>query len=143
MMKKMLAAVALLGAMTACGGAQNDKPLTETTWKLVATEGIPAEAIAAEDDAFTLVFSGEDMSAAGRTNCNLFFGNYEAIDGTLAFGEMGVTRMACPDMEYEQAFLDMLGRVDGFSIDGDELTLFGDGETLATFEAVELEAPEK
>ena len=87
-MKKFFAAAVLLGAMTACCGAQNDKPLTETTWKLVSMEGIPAAAIEAEDDAFTLVFSGEDMSAAGRTNCNLLFSNYEAIDGNLAFGEV-------------------------------------------------------
>jgi len=136
-------AASLLGAMAACCGAQNNKPLEGTTWKLASMEGIPAEALASDDDAFTLVFSAEDMSAAGRTNCNLYFGNYETADGTLAFGEMGMTRMACPDMEFEDAFMRMLGSVDGFSIVGDRLTLTGDGRTLAVFSAVDEAAAEQ
>lgn len=136
-MKKILAAFALLAAMTACGGADN-KPLDGTVWKLASMEGIPASAIDSEDDAFTLVFNGEETMVAGRTNCNRFFGSYNAADGALSFGEMGMTRMACPDMEFEDAFVQMLGKVDGFSIAGDVLTLFGDGQTLAAFKAVEL-----
>ena len=136
-MKKIFAAAVLLVAMTACGGAKNDRPLEGTTWKLVSMEGIPAEAIAAEDDAFTLEFNGEEMLVAGRTNCNRFFGSYDAGDGTMVFGGMGMTRMACPDMEYEDAFVGMLGRVDGFDIAGDRLTLSAAGQPLATFAAVE------
>lgn len=137
-MKKILAAAVLFAAMTACDGVRNDKPLEGTVWKLTSMEGIPAAAIDSEVDAFTLMFDGEEMMAAGRTNCNRFFCNYEAIDGTLAFGEMGMTRMACPDMEFEDAFVQMLGEVDSFSIDGGELTLFSDGQTLASFESIEL-----
>lgn len=139
-MKKILAAVALLVAMTACGGAQNNKPLEGTVWKLSSMEGIPASAIEGEGDAFTLLFNGEEMLVSGRTNCNRFFGSYNAADGALAFGDMGMTRMACPDMQYEDAFVEMLGKVDGFSIEGEELTLFGDQQALASFKAVELSA---
>lgn len=124
--------------MTACDGAQNDKPLEGPMWKLVSMEGIPAAALEGEEDAFTLLFSADDMSVGGRTNCNLFFGNYEAIDGTMAFGEMGMTRMACPDMEYEDAFMRMLESVDGFTIEGDHLSLLGNEKTLATFRAMEV-----
>lgn len=142
-MKKILAAVALLVAMTACGGAQNNKPLEGTVWKLSSMEGIPASAIEGEDDAFTLLFNGEEMLVSGRTNCNRFFGSYNAADGALAFGDMGMTRMACPDMQYEDAFVEMLDKVDGFSIQGEELTLFGDQQALASFKAVELSAAEE
>lgn len=140
-MKRFFAASLLLGAMTACG-AHNDKPLEGTVWKLASMEGIPAAAIADDDDAFTLVFSNEDMSAAGRTNCNLYFGSYETIDSTLAFGEMGMTRMACPDMEYEDVFMRMFEHVDGFTIEGDRLALTGDGRTLAVFAALDEPAEE-
>lgn len=142
-MKKILAAVALLVAMTACGGAQNNKPLEGTVWKLSSMEGIPASAIEGEDDAFTLLFNGEEMLVSGRTNCNRFFGSYNAADGALAFGDMGMTRMACPDMQYEDAFVEMLDKVDGFSIEGEELTLFGQQQKLASFKAVELSAVEE
>lgn len=137
-MKKILAAAALFFAMTACCGAHNDKPLEGTVWKLTSMEGIPASAIDSEEDAFTLIFNGEEMLVSGRTNCNRFFGSYNAAAGALAFGNMGMTRMACPDMQYEDAFAQMLDKVDGFSIKGETLTLFGQQQKLASFKAIEL-----
>ena len=52
--------------MTACcGGAQT--ALEGTTWKLAEMEGIPAEAINAGADAFTLKFDAADTLVSGRT----------------------------------------------------------------------------
>ena len=77
-MKKIFAAAALLLAMTACGGSQKKAlPLEGTTWKLAKMEAIPAKAIDAEADFFTLQFSAADTLVSGRTNCNRFFGKYE------------------------------------------------------------------
>ena len=50
-----------------------------------------------------------------------------------------MTRMACPDMQYEDAFVKMLDEVDRFEIKGAELTLFDDHKALAVFKAVEKE----
>ena len=143
MMKKYFAAAALLCALTACGGAQSDKPLEGTAWKLASMEGIPSSAIAAEADSFTLAFNAADTMVAGRTNCNRFFGKYELKGKELEFGNLGMTRMACPDMQYEDAFVKMLDEVDRFEIRGSEMTLFDDDKTLAVFKAVETEAPVK
>lgn len=137
-MKKIFAAAGLLAAMAACCGSHNDKPLEGTTWKLARMEGIPAEAISAEEDAFTLLFGAEENMVAGRSNCNRFFGSYELKGKKLDLGEMGMTRMACPDMEYEDAFVKMLDEADSFEIKGSELTLFDDGKSVAVFQAVEL-----
>lgn len=136
-MKKLIAAAALL-AMTACGGSRNDLPLEGNTWKLTSMEGIPAEAIDAEEENFVLLFDGEELLVAGRTNCNRFFGSYVAEeDGGLVFGDLGMTRMACPDMEYEDLFAQMLDKVDGYSIRGEELSLLDEGgAVLARFRAV-------
>ena len=72
-MKKIFAAAALLLAMTACGGSQKEAlPLEGTTWKLAKMEAIPAKAIDAEADFFTLQFSAADTLVSGRTNCNRF-----------------------------------------------------------------------
>lgn len=141
-MKKGIAAVALLVAMTACGGAQKVAPLEGTTWKLSAMEGIPATAIEAEADFFTLQLNAADTMAAGRTNCNRFFGRYALKDAQLTFDQMGMTRMACPDMAYEEAFVKMLSEVDRYAIEGSELKLYDDDRQLATFRAVEA-APEQ
>ena len=137
-MKKIFTAAVLFAAMTACcGGAQT--ALEGTTWKLAEMEGIPAEAINAGADAFTLKFDAADTLVSGRTNCNRFFGKYEKQDGKLEFSNLGMTRMACPDMQYEDAFVKMLDEVDRFEIKGAELTLFDDHKALAVFKAVEKE----
>ena len=140
MMKKIFAAAVLLGTMTACGGSQQKAlPLEGTQWKLARMEAIPAKAVAAEPDFFTLEFNAADTMVAGRTNCNRFFGKYELKGQKLSFGNLGMTRMACPDMQYEDAFVKMLDEVDRFEIKGAELTLFDDHKALAVFKAVEKE----
>ena len=139
-MKKYFAAAALLLAMTACGGSQKEAlPLEGTTWKLAKMEAIPAKAIDAEADFFTLEFNAADTMVAGRTNCNRFFGKYELKGKELELKNLGMTRMACPDMQYEDAFVKMLDEVDRFEIKGAELTLFDDHKALAVFKAVEKE----
>ncbi len=138
-MKKYLAAAALLAAAVACGDA-NDLPLEGTLWKLQSMEGIPSETIADEDDAFTLRFDPAETLVYGRTNCNRFFGSYSLDGRELELGDLGMTRMACPGMEYEDRFVGMLGEVDGYRIEGGTLVLTDDGRTLALFEAVADEA---
>ena len=141
-MKKYFAAAALLMMMAACGSAGQDKKLEGTTWKLAKMETIPAKAIDAEADFFTLQFNAADTLVSGRTNCNRFFGKYELKGQKLEFENMGMTRMACPEMEYEDAFVKMLDEVDRFEIDGSALKLYDDKKVVAEFRAVE-NAPAK
>ena len=138
-MKKYFAAAALLVTMAACGSAAQDKTLEGTTWKLAQMGSIPATAINQETDFFTLEFNAADTMVAGRTNCNRFFGRYEVKGDRLHLGEMGMTRMACPDMQYEDLFSKMLGEADRFAIDGSELTLYDDRKPLAVFRAATAE----
>ena len=138
-MKKYFAAAALLMMMAACGSAGQDKKLEGTTWKLAKMEAIPAAAVGKEADFFTLEFNAADTMVAGRTNCNRFFGKYELKGKELELKNLGMTRMACPDMQYEDAFVKMLDDVDRFEIKGSELTLFDDHKALAVFKAVEKE----
>ncbi|MDE7122868.1 MAG: META domain-containing protein [Alistipes sp.] len=140
-MKRCFAAAALLVAAVACD-RRADLPLEGTGWKLSSMAGIPAETIAAEEDAFTLWFDAAETLVAGRTNCNRFFGPYRLAGRDLEFGDLGMTRMACPGMEYEDLFVGMLDEVDGYRIEGDRLVLTDDGEVLAVFSAVELPADE-
>ena len=137
-MKTYLAIAALLLGMIACCGGSKTQALEGGVWKLVSLSSIPAEAIAVADDAFTLEFNAADTMAYGRTSCNRFFGKYEAgTDGALHFGNLGATRMMCPGVEYETAFLLMLDAVDRYEIRKGELTLYGNGLPLATFRPTE------
>ncbi len=137
MMKNIFAAAVLLGAMTACGGSQQKAlPLEGTQWKLAKMESIPAKAVTAEEDSFTLQFNAADTMVFGRTNCNRFFGKYLQKGRDLSFENMGMTRMACPDMQYEDAFVKMLDDVDSYEIKGSELKLYDDRKVIAEFRAV-------
>ena len=138
-MKKIFAAATLLLAMTACGGSQTkNQPLEGTSWKLSRMETIPASAIEAEADAFTLEFNAADTMVAGRTNCNRFFGKYALSGQSLKFENLGMTRMACPDMAYEDAFVQMLNGVDAYEIKGSELKLLdGQKKVVAEFRVAE------
>lgn len=133
-MKRIIAAAALLAAMTACGGSQEKSlPLEGTTWKLAKMDVIPAKNIDAEADFFTLEFNAADTMVSGRTNCNRFFGKYELKGQQLEFENLGMTRMACPEMQYEDAFVKMLDEVDRYEIDGSKLKFYDDKKVLAEF----------
>lgn len=137
-MKKIFAAVGLLLAMTACGGSQKKTlPLEGTTWKLAKMDAIPAKGIDAEADFFTLEFNAADTMVSGRTNCNRFFGKYELKGQQLEFENLGMTRMACPEMQYEDAFVKMLDDVDRYEIKGSELKFYDDKKVIAEFRAAQ------
>lgn len=137
-MKKIFAAAALLAAMTACGGSQEKAlPLEGTSWKLAKMDAIPAKAITAEADYFTLEFNAADTLVSGRTNCNRFFGKYELKGQKLEFENLGMTRMACPEMQYEDAFVRMLDEVDRYEIKGSELKFYDDQKVIAEFRAAQ------
>lgn len=133
MRKTLFAALALL--LAACTGTGKDARLEGTTWKLTNMEGIPSKSIDAEADYFTLSFAAADSTVSGRTNCNRFFGKYSVKGDKIEFENMGMTRMACPDMQYEDAFVKMLDEADRFEIRGEELKLYDDGKSLAVFRA--------
>ena len=63
----------------------------------------------------------EDGQASGRAACNSYGGAYDAgDDGSLSFESFAVTAMACeaPLMTLESAYLEALGAVTGFGVDG-------------------------
>ena len=61
----------------------------------------------------------------GNASCNRFFGTYDITTGNrLRFGpNIGSTMMACPELEREREFLEMLTRVDNYSIGDGMLSL--------------------
>ncbi len=93
-----------------------------TAWHLVELYGEP---LLQQESAPWLVFESDSARVHGFSGCNRFFGAYKTgadaqlqVTGTalpLKFGALGATMMACPipAMEYEAAFLAMLGQVVG------------------------------
>ena len=83
----------------------------------------------------------QDGEAGGSSGCNSWFADYELDGESLSFGPIGATMMFCqgPAMAVEEVYLDHLGAVTSWSIDGAELTLSdAQGNALLLFD----EAPE-
>lgn len=78
------------------------------------------------------VLAFSDSSAMyGSAGCNRFFGKYTAdAQGNMTLTPGGSTMMACPDMEFESRYLQILPQVKTFRISGQELTLEGEGKKL-------------
>lgn len=80
----------------------------------------------------------QDGTASGSGGCNQFSGGYELDGGSLRFDdEMTVTLALCEDpaQSIEDAYLALLGEVDGWLIDEGTLELNDDfGDVILTFE---------
>lgn len=114
------------------------QPVTveNTEWKLVELRGQSDPAFAAEPETFFFTLT-EENGLTGVGACNTFFGNYRIGDlDTLVISPMGMTQMACPNIEFEDEFVKMLYEVNTYSIEGNRLSLFNEGVKVAEMEAV-------
>ena len=134
----MLCIVAVLIAAGCCHCRSKSRtavPLANT-WKLVKLMG---QDIEAEGESFTLTFNDEGR-LNGVGSGNRLFGDYKAAsDGKLDIGQLGSTRMMCPDIETENRYFMAVGTATAYEIDGETLMLLDDGEVLAVFALVKAE----
>ena len=82
----------------------------------------------------TLTFEGGNVSASA--GCNTMSGPYEIDDGTLEVGDMAATLIGCPDdLQFQDNTLqDLLTGGPGVTLDGEVLTVSGQGMTLTARE---------
>ena len=74
---------------------------------------------------------------SGETGCNRFFGDFSANDKALTFSNMGSTRMMCPQMEFEGAYLTALDKVSSYIIHDDSLVFKdNEGNIIAVLERI-------
>lgn len=121
----LLGALALVG----CGGAgPAGSPLAALAggeWTLVAIDGEPLPTGA---EAPTATFA--DGRIAGFGGCNRYTGPIEEkAPGTIEIGPVAGTMMACADgVEIEPAYLQRLGMVTRYRVEGGRLHLWGDDD---------------
>ena len=109
--------------------ATPDQALEGTTWVLdglVQNQGVSSVPAGTTT---TLVFENGQVAYAG---CNRGSGAATVGEGTIAFGPLATTRMACPGaaMELEQFVLGVLTGEVTYTIDADQLHLLGAGGGL-------------
>jgi heat shock protein HslJ len=136
---RLLTAVAVLGLLVAAGCVDDDDAeggagsdvtaddLTGWTFRSSAVEG----ATLVEGSQVTIAFvDGPRFSA--QAGCNTMNAGYELADGVLVAGEIAQTMMGCEDdLQAQDEWLSALlsGRPT-VTLDGETLTLSGDGGTL-------------
>ena len=102
----------------------NDPRIENRRWQLVELNGRPIEPPTDRDGAYFELDAAE-ARVTGNASCNRFFGTYELMTGSrIRFGsDIGSTMMACPELEQGREFLDMLRRVDNYSVGDAGLSL--------------------
>jgi len=135
----------LLGALAGCSRdaaqdqAEGSAPaLLGTNWALMTLSGRQA-ALGNGQRRIDFELLAEDKRVHGFSGCNTYNGGYELNEDALTLSRLASTRMACPDgMDLEQKFLEVLGRVEGYRIDGHVLKLRdAAGADVASFEPSE------
>lgn len=117
-----------------------DVSLTDTYWKLLDVDGRHVEVTDVIREP-QLVLNGQDGRFAGSGGVNRLMGGYTLQGGALSFSQVASTMMAGPPeaMRQEQAIVAALGKVRGFDVVGDRLTLVDEsGTTLLEAVAVAL-----
>jgi len=124
----------------ALSSANTNAELTETYWKLTELMGEPIVHATGTETEMHLVFKKEGNMVNGNAGCNSFRGTYTLLKGSrLSFSQLAGTRMACINTEKEAAFMELLQKVDNYTIQGKILSLNkARMATLAKFEAVYL-----
>ncbi|WP_162883897.1 copper resistance protein NlpE N-terminal domain-containing protein [Chromatocurvus halotolerans] len=107
-----------------------DPAIEDVQWRLIELNG---KAIAPQDHQTQPFFTlqSETSQAVGNTSCNSFNGTYSITrNQRIDFGEnLAMTRMACSDMNTEQAFLDMLTSVRTYALEDDNSMMLRDSAT--------------
>jgi len=130
MRRAVIFAIVAATALAACAdpGEEGASDPTTNAWVLEAGTLDGADIPIVEGYPITLIFAEPEGTAGGKSACNQWFGGYTLSGNELTFTDIGGTLMACTDegvMDSETAFLDAMGLVELFTVDGNELNLTG------------------
>lgn len=142
-MKRFLLITCIV-ALTACGcrthreAVVNAQPefSAEETWQLSEMRGKEVT-LAEGQKKITLQVNPEAGTISGFSGCNRYFGNVKFDSrGHLTLSELNGTKMACPEAfhKVESAYMQMLRKCDGYSIEQYRLQLLQGDKVLLTFE---------
>lgn len=125
---------------TLLGGCQGRTPpadqtpvITDRMWTLKELEGQPLDSTGSANPP-TLMLATSESRVSGNAGCNRMAGTYTLGAGTLEFGPLAMTRMACPAMELETRFTTALAAVRQYRVETNQLLLVADGRVVARFD---------
>lgn len=110
--------------------------LAETKWRLMTLNGKIVKQNGSKD--YFIKLNSKDGRFTAYAGCNNIAGSYVMPSAFgLSFSNAAMTRMACPNMEFESRFAKVLEQTDRYSLK-DNILKFQNGKTtvLATFEPI-------
>lgn len=133
-----LGALPLVGCAVGAGERTGQPPpvagLAGRRWRVVGLEPEPDAAASWELVEADLEIDADGANAYGSGGCNRWrAGVSSAAPGKIRFGNAASTMMACATpgfMERESAYLGSLAAISSYRLDGDELTLEGNGKRI-------------
>jgi heat shock protein HslJ len=103
--------------------AIENKALEGTYWVLTELNGTAVEAPKNGEKPSFIYFDAAKKRVSVSGGCNVMGGTYELMAGNrISFSQMISTMMACPDMTNEDGLKKMVGMVDNYAIQGDNLS---------------------
>ena len=109
-------------------------PLANTRWVPLRIGG-DAVTVPAQQHEPWIMLDPKTRHVTGSGGCNRFTGRYDVGVRTLRIRSLGVTRMMCPDLGSETAFLKTLNKTWGYRVAGRRLELLdAHGAVLAELE---------
>ena len=100
-------------------------PFAGKTWRLYELQLRASAETQRPTSMITLAIDTPAERAAGKGGCNSWFATAKVRGLALELTGMGATMMACPPpaMDEERAFLEAIGRTQGYGVEDDSLTL--------------------
>lgn len=138
-MKKLILLLSIGLSFTACKTAavtdfSKVKQLIQTnTWLLQDENGT---VLSYNGEPVSMQFSEDQgLQAYGFSGCNRYFSGVTLLPESIRFNQPGSTMMACPEMNTEEMFLDLLSQVNAYEISNGELKLFQGKIVLLRFKS--------
>lgn len=125
-MKKIVVSMCIAGtvlAMSSCSSVEKALPLSSINgeWNIVEINGAKVNVEASKTYPF-IAFDTKAGKVYGSSGCNRMMGNLklDTKPGTIDFGALASTRMACPDMVTERNVLNALEQIRHYKKAGKE-----------------------
>lgn len=115
-------------------------PFAGKVWRLYELQPRAGADVLRPSGMITLAIDTPAERASGKGGCNRWFAGAKVHGVNLQLSGMGATMMACPEpaMAEERAFLEALGRTEGYVVDENALTLtLADGGVMRFRELID------
>jgi copper homeostasis protein (lipoprotein) len=118
-----------------CGARGVTHDLEGSRWVLVRIADKPVVALEGKPEPY-IVLQGTTKQIVGHAGCNRLSGGYTIAGDALRLDEIATTRMACPEIETENAFLNALETVARWKLMDNQLALLDkSGAQVLQFES--------